>query len=103
MSSTKVLKGFTCLFYVERILSGGPLEILRYMEVGLLFVPPKAAFKNKSMYSLTLTAGIVTKYQNAGSRGWCARGPRIETRGSHHIIAHPISRQIGFLAQGLGL
>ena len=28
--------------------------------------------------------------------GWCARSPRIEIRGSHHIIAHPISRQIGF-------
>ena len=33
---------------------------------------------------------------SAGSRGWGARGPRIETQGSHHIIAHPISRQIGF-------
>ena len=40
---------------------------------------------------------------SAGSRGWGARGPRIETRGSHHIIAHPISRQIAFLARGLGL
>ena len=27
--------------------------------------------------------------------GWCARGPRIETRGNRHIISHPISRQIG--------
>ena len=33
---------------------------------------------------------------HAGSWGWCARGPRIETRGSHHIIGHPISPQIGF-------
>ena len=42
---------------------------------------------------------------SAGSRGWGARGRRIETRGSHHIIARPISRQIGFsfLARGLGL
>ena len=31
---------------------------------------------------------------SAGSRGWGARGPRNETRGSHHIISHPISRQI---------
>ena len=37
----------------------------------------------------------------AGSRGWCAKGPRIETRGSHHIIAHPISRQIGFYGSGV--
>ena len=33
--------------------------------------------------------------------GWGARGPRIETRGSHHIIAHPISRQIGFSGSGV--
>ena len=74
---------------------------------------------------LTLTAWIVTRYywenassaiasprehlngqENAwpaGSRGWCARGPRIETRGSHHIIAHPILCQIGFSGSGLGL
>ena len=38
---------------------------------------------------------------SAGSRGWGARGPRIETRGSHHIIAHPISRQIGFSGSGV--
>ena len=37
----------------------------------------------------------------AGSRGWCARGPRIETWGSHHIIAHSISRQIGFSGSGV--
>ena len=37
----------------------------------------------------------------AGSHGWCARGPRIETRGSHYIIAHPISRQIGFFGSGV--
>tara|TARA_B110000881_G_C18553997_1_gene505764 strand:- start:725 stop:901 length:177 start_codon:yes stop_codon:yes gene_type:complete len=36
-------------------------------------------------------------------RGWCATGPRIETRGNHHISSHPVSRQIGFLAPGLGL
>ena len=38
---------------------------------------------------------------SAGSRGWGARGRRIETRGSHHIIARPISRQIGFSASGV--
>ena len=37
----------------------------------------------------------------ARSRGWCARGPRIKTRGSHHIIAHVISRQIGFSGSGV--
>ena len=37
----------------------------------------------------------------AGSRGWCARGPWIETQGSHHIIAHAISRQIGFSGSGV--
>ena len=36
-----------------------------------------------------------------GSGGWCARGLRIETRGSHHIISHPISRQIGFSGSGV--
>ena len=36
-----------------------------------------------------------------GSQGWCARGPGIETRGSHHIIAHPIPRQIGFSGSGV--
>ena len=36
-----------------------------------------------------------------GSRGCGARGPGIETRGSHHIIAHPISRQIGFSGSGV--
>ena len=33
--------------------------------------------------------------------GLGARGPRIETRGSHHVIAHPISRQIGFSGSGV--
>ena len=37
----------------------------------------------------------------AGSRGWGARGRRIETRGSHHIIARPVSRQIGFPGSGV--
>ena len=37
----------------------------------------------------------------AGSGGWCARGPWIETRGSQHIIAHPISHQIGFSGSGV--
>ena len=37
---------------------------------------------------------------SAGSRGWGARGRRIETRGSHHI-ARPISRQIGFSGSGV--
>ena len=39
----------------------------------------------------------------AGSQGWCARGPGIETRGSHHIISHPISRQIGFSGSGVSV
>ena len=37
----------------------------------------------------------------AGSQGCCERGPRIETRGSHHIVAHPISCQIGFSRSGV--
>ena len=37
----------------------------------------------------------------AGSGCWCARGPQIGTRGSHHIISHPISRQIGFSGFGV--
>ena len=37
----------------------------------------------------------------AGSCAWCARDPRIETRGSHHIISHPISHQIGFSGSGV--
>ena len=55
------------------------------------------------MVTKTLAGQRHTVAWPGGSRGWqwCARGPRIETRGSDHIIAHPISRQIGF--SGLGV
>ena len=36
-----------------------------------------------------------------GSWAWCARGLRIESRGSHHIIAQPILHQIGFSGSGV--
>ena len=53
------------------------------------------------MRTKTLAGQRHTVVWPAGSEGWCARGPRIETRGSQHIISHPISRQIGFSCSGV--
>ena len=55
------------------------------------------------MRTKTLAGQRHTVAWPAGSQGWCARGPRIKTQGSHHIIAHPISCQMGFSGSGLGL
>ena len=73
-------------------------------------------FRGYCLRALTLTAWITTKYywenaiassqehlnghENVG-RPATHGGPRIETRGSHHIIAHPIPRQIGLSGSGV--
>ena len=49
---------------------------------------------NTYMRTKTLTGKRHTVAWPAGSWAWCARGPRIETRCSHHVISHPILRQI---------
>ena len=53
------------------------------------------------MATKTLAGQRHTVAWSAGSRGWDARGRRIKTRGRHHIIARPISRQIGFSGSGV--
>ena len=53
------------------------------------------------MRTKTLAGQRHTVAWPAGSWAWCARGPRIETRGSHHIIAHPILHQIGLSGSGV--
>ena len=56
--------------------------------------------ENTYMRTKTLAGQRYTVAWPVGSWAWCARGRQIETRGSHHIILHPISRQIGFSGSG---
>ena len=57
--------------------------------------------RHHGMRTKTLARQQHTVAWPAGSWAWCARGPRIESRGSHHIIAQPISCQIGFSSSGV--
>ena len=89
------------------------VNIIIYLLLFILTLPPRLLWNttekmhqvrlrhNPYMRTKTLGGQRHTVAWPAGSGGWCARGLRIETRGSNHIISHPISRQIGFSGSGV--